>query len=116
MPPERIVRVAEVDFGALDFAWPELVDVLLHALFGHRIVVEAGGLPKLPAYRLTTRVEWTDEDAVIWPNYLNVPLADRHCFDSVCVGAKGWDRTSDTCVFGAMLYQLSYLGVSGRGR
>ena len=30
-------------------------------------------------------------------------------------GAQGRDRTTDTCIFSAVLYQLSYLGVSAAG-
>ena len=30
--------------------------------------------------------------------------------DSVKVGAEDWNRTSDTSIFSAVLYQLSYLG------
>lgn len=26
-------------------------------------------------------------------------------------GAEGWNRTSDTSIFSAVLYQLSYLGI-----
>src|ERR1700761_1264113 len=29
-------------------------------------------------------------------------------------GAQGRDRTTDTAIFSRMLYQLSYLGISGR--
>jgi hypothetical protein len=31
-------------------------------------------------------------------------------------GAQGRDRTADTAIFSRMLYQLSYLGVSGEER
>ena len=31
-------------------------------------------------------------------------------------GAQGRNRTTDTCIFSAVLYQLSYLGVAGRRR
>jgi hypothetical protein len=31
-------------------------------------------------------------------------------------GAQGRDRTTDTAIFSRMLYQLSYLGTSSRGR
>ena len=30
-------------------------------------------------------------------------------------GAEDWNRTSDTSIFSAVLYQLSYLGLPGRG-
>jgi hypothetical protein len=30
-------------------------------------------------------------------------------------GAEDWNRTSDTSIFSAVLYQLSYLGTLGRG-
>ena len=29
-------------------------------------------------------------------------------------GAEDWNRTSDTSIFSAVLYQLSYLGISPR--
>ena len=30
-------------------------------------------------------------------------------------GAEDWNRTSDTSIFSAVLYQLSYLGTAARG-
>ena len=32
-----------------------------------------------------------------------------------CLGAKGRDRTADTSIFSAVLYQLSYLGAGRNG-
>ena len=31
-------------------------------------------------------------------------------------GAQGWNRTSDTRIFSPLLYQLSYLGLTGAGQ
>jgi hypothetical protein len=31
-------------------------------------------------------------------------------------GAEDWNRTSDTSIFSAVLYRLSYLGMRGRGQ
>ena len=45
------------------------------------------------------------------------PAAPAHpCELSGNDGAQGRDRTADTAIFSRMLYQLSYLGVSGEAR
>ena len=39
--------------------------------------------------------------------------ASACCFCGKVNGAQGRDRTADTAIFNRMLYQLSYLGISG---
>ncbi len=37
----------------------------------------------------------------------------KHGVSSLKIGAEGQTRTADTCIFSAVLYQLSYLGTEG---
>ena len=90
-----------------------LLDILLYSRFGFVV----GALSSLRLSVMLTQITIQDSNTVIWQvtclhvyytTNLHVNLWISHAFNISIFCGPTWIRTTDTCIFSAVLYQLSY--------
>ena len=85
---------------------------------GHKRAFGLAGAVATLRPKADTDVKRTSDRYQHWWWFDSVSLTGGLCQESeavpernFCVGAQGRNRTTDTCIFSAVLYRLSYLGL-----